>query len=101
MANRINDAMKKDQALAYYFIGSRNLEARVDIWADGVYVRAFEKGSPNFYCDSFGNKLIIPRRMGVQEFNKLVSFGGILSKDEVKSLEETYKARSVYYKFTF
>ena len=101
MANRINNAMKKDKALASYFIESRNLEARIDIWADGVYVRAFEKGSPNFYWDSFGNKLIIPRRMGVREFNKLVSFGGILSKDEVKSLEETYNAKMAYYKFIF
>lgn len=96
-----NNTMKKNLNTARYFINSHDLEARIDVWADGTYVRAFEKGSPEFYWDSFGNKLIIPRRMDIQEFNILASYGYILTKDEVKSLEETYNARSVYHKFTF
>lgn len=96
-----NNIMKKNLNTAKYFISTHNLEAKIDVWQDGVYVRAFEKGSPEFYWDSFGAKLIIPRRMEVQEFNILASNGYILTKDEVKSLEKTYNARSVYYKFIF
>ena len=96
-----NNTMKKNISVARYFIQAHNLEAKVDVWQDGVYVRAFEKGSPEFYWDRFGDKLIIPRRMEVREFNILASNGYILTKDEVKSLEEEYDARSVYHKFTF
>lgn len=96
-----NNTMKKAVSTAKYFIQVHDLEARIDIWADGTYVRAFEKGSPEFYWDSFGDKSMIPRRMDVQEFNILAANGYILTKDEVKSLEKTYNARSVYYKFIF
>lgn len=96
-----NNINKKNVSIAKWFIESHDLEARVDIWTDGTYVRAFEKGSPVFYWDSFGDKLIIPRRMTAQEFNILASSGAILSKGEVKKLEELYNARSVYNKFTF
>lgn len=98
---KTTNTTKKNLSTAKYFIQAHNLEAKIDIWADGAYVCAFEKGSPEFYWDSFGTKLIIPRRMEVQEFNILASNGYILTKDEVKSLEKTYNARSVYYKFTF
>lgn len=96
-----NNTMKKAISTTKYFIQAHDLEARLDKWADGTYVRAFEKGSPEFYWDSFGDKLIIPRRMGVQEFNILASNGFILSKKEVEELEDLYNARSVYYKFVF
>lgn len=96
-----DNIMKKNISTAKHLIQAHDLEARIDIWADSTYVRAFEKGSPEFYWDSFGNKLIIPRRMTVQEFNILASVGSILSKDEVKSLERTYNAKMAYYKFIF
>ena len=96
-----NNTMKKNLSTARYFIQAHNLEARAEKWQDGYFVLAFEKGSPEFYWDSFGDKLMIPRRMEVQEFNILAANGYILTKDEVKSLEKTYNARSVYYKFIF
>lgn len=96
-----NDTMKKAISTARCLIRDYNLEAWIDVWSGGTYVRAFEKGSPNLYWDSFGSKLIIPRRMDVQEFNILAAHGYIFTKDEVKSLEETYNAKSVYYKFVF
>lgn len=95
------NTMKKAISTAKYFIQAHNLEAKIDVWADGTYICAFEKGSPEFYWDSFGAKLIIPRRMEVQEFNVLASTGHILTKDEVKSLEKVYNAKMAYYKFVF
>ena len=96
-----NNTMKKNLSSARYFINTHNLEAKLDRWVDGWYVCAFEKGSPEFYWDSFGAKLIIPRRMEVQEFNILASTGNILTKEEVKKLENLYNARMAYYKFIF
>lgn len=96
-----NNTMKKAISTTKYFIQAYDLEARLDKWVDGTYVRAFEKGSPEFYWDSFGAKLIIPRRMEVQEFNILASTGNILTKEEVKKLENLYNARMAYYKFIF
>lgn len=96
-----NNTMKKLIKVASYFIHAHNLEAKLDLWADGWFVKAFVQGEEEIYYDSFGIALLLPRRMTVREFVNLAANGQILNEEEVAEMEDRLNAHKTYFKFVF